>query len=94
MELRGSVQTTFRTPSVDDLNEDQRTSTNWVASTGGWKAIDTRGNDDLAPEQALTYNAGVVLLLKRANLTLDYWSYDFENVIDVLPYRPDCRPVQ
>ena len=43
LELRGSVQTTFRTPSVDDLNEDQRTSTNWVASTGGWKAIDTRG---------------------------------------------------
>ena len=49
-------------------------------------AIDTRGNNDLAPEQALTYNAGIVLLLKRANLTLDYWSYDFENVIDVLPY--------
>ena len=86
LELRGSVQTTFRTPSVDDLNEDQRTSTNWVASTGGWKAIDTRGNDDLVPEQALTYNAGMVLVLKRANLTLDYWSYDFENVIDVLPY--------
>ncbi len=86
MEWRGSVQTTFRTPSVDDLNEDQRTSSNWVASTGGWKAIDTRGNNDLVPEQALTYNAGLVLLLKRASLTLDYWSYDFENVIDVLPY--------
>ena len=95
--LRGSLQTTFRTPSVDDLNEDRTTALAYVNETGVYKAVDTYGNRDLQSEQALTYNAGLVLTLADESgfvpvqLTADYWSYDFENVIAVVPYNAITR---
>ena len=95
--LRGSLQTTFRTPSVDDLNEDRTTALAYVNEAGVYKAVDTYGNRDLAPEQALTYNAGFVLSVTDASgfvpvqLTADYWSYDFDDVIAVVPYNAITR---
>ncbi len=83
--FRASVQTTFRTPSVDDVNEDGTTSLEYVTEAGIYKAVDTFGSDELEPERAFTYNAGLNLLLTRLRASLDYWRYDFENVIDVLP---------
>ncbi len=85
LALRGSLQTTFRTPSVDDLNEDQSTSLEYVAEAGIYKALDSYGNSELTPERALTYNLGVTLALPRVRASLDYWDYDFKDVIDVLP---------
>ena len=85
LALRGSLQTTFRTPSVDDLNEDQSTSLEYVAEAGIYKALDSYGNSELTPERALTYNLGVTLELPRVRASLDYWDYDFKDVIDVLP---------
>ena len=85
LALRGSVQTTMRTPSVDDLNEDRFTSLEYVAEAGIYKALDTRGDGGLKPERALTYNFGATVRLPRLRATVDYWSYDFEDVIDVLP---------
>ncbi len=90
--LRGSVQTTFRAPSVDDLNEDRTTSLLYVNEAGIYKAVDTYGARDLKPEQAFTYNAGVVLSLPDetgfvpVQLQADYWSYDFRDVIAVVPH--------
>ncbi len=86
LALRASVQTTFRTPSVDDLNEDLHTSLEYVSEAGIYKAIDTYGDRHLVPERAFTYNVGLNLQLPRLRASLDYWDYDFRDVIDVLPY--------
>ena len=85
--LRASVQTTFRTPSVDDLSEDQITGLEYVSAAGIYKAIDTYGDENLVPERAFTYNVGVTFQLPRFRASVDYWDYDFDNVIDVLPYE-------
>ena len=85
LALRASMQTTFRTPSVDDLNEDRSTSLKYVSEAGIYKAVDTFGNSRLQPERALTYNLGLALQLPRLRATADYWNYDFRDVIDVLP---------
>ena len=85
LALRASLQTTFRTPSVDDLNEERSTSLEYVAEAGIYKALDARGNSDLKPERAFTYNVGLTLELARLRAAADYWNYSFRDVIDVLP---------
>ena len=85
LALRASLQTTFRTPSVDDLNEDRNTSLEYVAEAGIYKAFDTFGNRNLEPERALTWNLGLTLELPRVRASADYWSYDFRDLIDALP---------
>ena len=85
--LRASVQTTFRTPSVDDLNEGVNTGLEYVSAAGIYKGIDTYGDKNLVPERAFTYNVGATLQLPRFRASIDYWDYDFENIIDVLPYE-------
>ena len=85
--LRGSVQTTFRTPSLDDVNESPLTSLEWIKETGIYQAVDKIGNPNLEPERAFTYNAGVVLFTQAGiEATFDYWSYDFENMIGAMPH--------
>ena len=87
LALRGSVQTTFRTPSLDDLNPSPLTTLEWIEETGAYQAVDRFGRPDLLPEQAFTYNVGAVLFLEGGvEATVDYWSYDFENVIGSMPY--------
>ena len=91
LALRASVQTTFRAPSVDDVNEHQNTATVYVPEAEAWRATDNFGNPDLAPEQAFTYNVGVSVQSSRMRAAVDYWSYDFRNLIDVLPYAGVTR---
>ena len=87
VSLRGTVQTSFRTPSVDDLNEDVVITTDYVAASGTWKAIENRGTADLVPEEAFTYNLGLVVKRDtRFDFTLDYWNFDFDSPIGVMPY--------
>ena len=88
LALRGSVQTTFRTPSLDDLNPSPLTTAEWVTATGRWNVVDRYGRpDSLQPERAFTYNAGAVLFLEGGvEATVDYWRYDFENVIGSMPH--------
>ena len=85
--LRGSVQTTFRTPSVDDLTEDvPLTTLEYITQVGTWIPVDRYGDTDLDPEQAFTYNLGMIAFLgSDIEMTVDYWSYDFEDVIGGLP---------
>ena len=88
LSLRGSVQTTFRTPSVDDLNEDLSTNLELLPAVGTFKAIETQGNPNLDPESAFTFNLGVVLVTAGGvEATMDYWSYDFGDPVRVLPFR-------
>ena len=91
LALRVSVQTTFRTPSVDDVNPQQNTGSAYVSQVGTYKATDTYGNPDLKPEQAFTYNAGLSLELPRMRASVDYWSYDFKDMIEILPYEGIAR---
>ena len=91
LALRVSVQTTFRTPSVDDVNELQNTATVYVPEAEAWRATDNFGNPDLEPEQAFTYNVGASFLSSRMRASVDYWAYDFRNLIDVLPYAGVTR---
>lgn len=91
LALRGSLQTTLRTPSVDDLNEDRSTSLEYVPEAGVYKALDSYGNSQLEPERALTYNLGAALELPRMRASLDYWDYDFKDVIDVIPFSGITR---
>ncbi len=85
--LRGSVQTTFRTPSLDDVNESPLTTLEWINETGAYQAVDRIGSKDLRPEQAFTYNAGLALITETGfEATVDYWSYDFSDVIGSMPH--------
>ena len=85
--LRGSVQTTFRTPSLDDVNENPLSTLEWINETGAYQTVDRFGSKDLKPEQAFTYNAGFVLVAEEGfDATFDYWSYDFKDVIGAMPH--------
>ena len=84
--FRGSVQSTLRVPSVDELNEDRATGLDYVAEAETYKPIDTFGNADLKPERALTYNVGAAFSHNHVRATLDYWSYNFRDAIGVLPH--------
>ena len=84
--LRGSLQSTLRVPSVDELNEDRATALDWVSETGTYKPVDTFGNVDLDPERAVTYNIGAAFSREHLRATLDYWSYNFRDAIGVLPH--------
>ena len=85
--LRGSVQTTFRTPSLDDVNESPLSTLEWINETGAYQTVDRFGSKDLKPEQAFTYNAGFVLVTEAGfDATFDYWSYDFKDVIGSMPH--------
>ena len=87
LSFRGSVQTTFRTPSLDDLNPSPLTTLEWIPETGAYQAVDRYGRQDLVPERAFTYNVGTVLFLEGGlEATVDYWHYDFEDVIGSMPY--------
>ncbi len=92
LAFRTSVQTTFRAPSVDDLNEEVRTTLEYLNTVGVYKAVDAFGSRMLNPEQAFTYNLGLVLFASPGiDVTLDYWSYDFEDVIALLPQQDVVR---
>ena len=83
--LRGSVQTTFRAPSVDDLNEDPFYRQEWVS--GAYKPIEVRGDKSLDPEEALTYNIGMFAELDGGvEVALDFWKYIFDDPITATPH--------
>ncbi len=85
--LRGSIQTTFRAPSVDDLNEDPFYRQEFVDSAGAYKPIEVRGDKGLDPEEALTYNIGLFAEFgSGVTLTLDYWKYTFDDPITATPH--------
>ena len=93
LSLRGSLQSTFRVPSVDDVNTDQITALEYVQEVDVYKAVDTFGSEDLEPETALTGNLGLIFFHypSRLQATFDYWSYDFRDVINVIPHSSITR---
>ncbi|MCE2392425.1 MAG: TonB-dependent receptor [Proteobacteria bacterium] len=89
LTLTGSVQTTFRTPSVDDLTPDVPLTTyQYARPAGTWVPIDRYGDPDLDPERAFTFNLGLIAFpTPSIELTVDYWNYDFKDVIGDVPHN-------
>lgn len=86
LSLRGSVGTAFRAPSLFQSVAVQ-TSTPFVNDpvTGQnniFVVAQAVGNDDLDPESADVYNFGLTVSpLDELEISLDYWRFEYEDVI-------------
>jgi len=80
--LRGSVGTTFRGPLQTQLLATNNTVLAFVPAAGAFRTFDTSGNPNLKPEEAFTFNVGMIVKAGNFSTTLDYWSYDFENSLE------------
>lgn len=80
--LRGGVGTTFRGPPPQNINADLVILT-LIGSS--FRAVDVRGNADLAPETATTWNGGLVVDRGGFRASVDYWRYDFSGAIESEP---------
>ncbi|MDX2238334.1 MAG: TonB-dependent receptor [Hyphomonadaceae bacterium] len=85
LAFRGSVGTTFRGPTLNQLSG-QFTTLQFVAPTNAFKAIDTFGNPDLQPESALTYNVGALVDAGGFSGSIDYWNFEFDDPVTVEPF--------
>jgi len=85
LALRGSAQTSFRGPTLQQL-QGQFTTLQFVGPTNAFKAIDTFGNPDLNPERALSFNFGAIFETGNFVGTIDYWNFEFEDPVIVEPF--------
>lgn len=97
LSLRGSWGTAFRAPSlsqlglgrtdespnlVDTIRCDAVGNINKACEPQEYTAV-FEGNPDLGPEESSSYNLGVIYsITKSLDFSLDYYSYDIENIID------------
>ena len=81
--LRGSVQTTFRGPSL--LNTVANPSTTLQQVLGIYTPVYVIGSPALKPETAFTYSVGGLVHAGGFRGSLDYWSFDFHNPITAEP---------
>lgn len=86
--LRGSASTTFRGPTLNQL-EGSNTTLSYVGPTGAFKAVDTKGNSALSPESAVALNFGIIgeFFDDRLFTTIDFWSFDLSDPIIVENYN-------
>ncbi|AOS95626.1 Colicin I receptor precursor [Microbulbifer aggregans] len=97
LSFRGSWGTAFRAPSlaqlglgrtdespnlVDDVRCEAVGNINKACEPQEYTAV-FAGNPDLGPEESESYNLGMIVNLdEQLVLTLDYYNYDIENIID------------
>jgi len=82
-QVRGSAQTSFKGPTLNQLNNGVATSLQFVAPTGAFKAVDTGGDTDLSPESATSFNLGAIFQQGGFNASIDYYNFEFEDTIIV-----------
>lgn len=80
--LRGSAQTSFRGPSLNQLSG-VGTTLQYVAAAGAFKAVDTFGNPGLKPESAFSFNFGGIYERDNFFASVDYYNFDFSDPIIV-----------
>lgn len=80
--LRGSAQTSFRGPTLNQLSGTV-TTLQFVAPTSAFKAVDQFGNPSLSPESAFSYNFGALFENNGFSASIDYYSFDFSDPIIV-----------
>lgn len=85
--LRGSVGTTFRGPTANQVSPNSVTSLQGLtAAAGNFRGVVIAGNpNDLGPEDAFTYNIGFVVDYEPVTFSVDYWSIDLNGRITVTP---------
>ncbi|GGA68240.1 TonB-dependent receptor [Neiella marina] len=97
--LRASYGTSFRAPSLSQTGAGITEGEGYLPCDNEYEALCSDdsidvgeveydrvfgGNPNLQPETADTYNLGLSWdVTKNLNVTLDYWSYDYEDLIDV-----------
>lgn len=85
--IRGSAQTSFRGPTLNQLSG-VGTTLQYIAPTGAFKAVDTYGNGSLSPESAFSYNIGGIFEHDGLFASIDYYSFDFSDPIIVEDHNP------
>ncbi len=85
--LRGSAQTSFRGPSLNQLSG-QYTTLQFIAPTSAFKAVDTFGASDLKPESAFSFNIGGIFEKDNFFASIDYYNFDFSDPIIVEDHNP------
>ena len=80
--LRGSAQTSFRGPTLNQLSG-VGTTLQYVSAASAFKAIDQYGNADLKPESAFSFNLGGIYEKGGFSASLDYYNFDFSDPIIV-----------
>lgn len=83
LALRGSVGTTFRGPSLANIDDGSVTTLQNVKGT--FRAIRTFGNPALDPESAETFNVGMIVKAAGLSASVDYWNFKFDNPIENEP---------
>jgi outer membrane receptor protein involved in Fe transport len=83
LTFRFTGQTTFRAPHPDEMSQTQYTELSYVAQAGAFKAVDIYGSTNLDPEEATTFNVGVITDFGTDNwtMTLDYYDFTIDNPI-------------
>ena len=88
LTLRGSVGTTFRAPLPGQVDTSFVTSLQGIQVTGNnYKAVDIFGNPTLKPETAFTYNVGGIINTGGLTVSVDFWTYEFDDQITLTPYN-------
>ncbi len=82
LALRGSAQTSFKGPTLNQLSG-QVTTLQFIAPASAFKAVDQFGNAALSPESAFSYNIGAIYQQGGFNASIDYYSFDFTDPIIV-----------
>jgi len=80
--LRGSAQTSFKGPTLNQLSG-VGTSLQFVSAASAFKAVDTFGNPDLKPESAFSFNIGGIYEMGNFFASLDYYNFDFSDPVIV-----------
>ena len=85
LTIRFTGQTTFRAPHPDEIWNKRYTELEFISQTGAFKAVDKTGNTNLDPEEATTFNLGLITDFGTDNwqATFDYYNFVFDNPIIV-----------
>jgi outer membrane receptor protein involved in Fe transport len=94
LSFRGSYGTAFRAPSLHQLGLGRTDESPNLVDNVRCDAVDLgcqpaeytaifEGNPDLGPEESKSFNLGVIYeVTEDLDFSLDYYSYDIENIID------------
>ncbi|RDE06770.1 TonB-dependent receptor plug domain-containing protein [Sphingomonas aracearum] len=79
LAVRGGFGTTFRAPTLANLNANSVTSLQLIGST--FKPVDVFGNANLKPESSKNYSGGILLTAGGFTAALDYFRYELEDAL-------------
>ncbi|MEH6487205.1 TonB-dependent receptor plug domain-containing protein [Hyphomonas oceanitis] len=80
--LRGSAQTSFKGPTLNQLSG-VGTTLQFISAASAFKAVDTFGNPALKPESAFSFNLGGIYEVNNFFASLDYYNFDFSDPVIV-----------